>query len=138
MLGYSYGATIRNVVLDSSCSINSYMSCGISGYCTAYIGGIVGECYSNSNNICSIENNVNMARILSSVSEHFYLGDSYIGGAAGYIGSSSTNAVTVKNCVNYGPITLRGEIESVVVGGVVGYIGNSPIRLMYRTASTMA
>ena len=47
LFGYSIGATIRNVVLDSSCSINSYNADN------TYIGGIVGECY----NFCFIENN---------------------------------------------------------------------------------
>ena len=39
LFGFSFGLTIKNVVLDSSCSITSSFSSG-----WAYVGGIIGYC----------------------------------------------------------------------------------------------
>ena len=54
LFGYSSGGTIKNVVLDSSCSVVS--SCSDSS--EAYVGGIVGYC-----SYCTIESTVNMASV---------------------------------------------------------------------------
>ena len=54
LFGYSKGATIRNVVLDDSCSVVS----SYSGSYYVYVGGIIGHCSD-----CTIENIVNMASV---------------------------------------------------------------------------
>ena len=55
LFGYSKGATIRNVVLDSSCSVvNSFISNE-----NIRVGGVAGFCRD-----CTIENNVNMASVV--------------------------------------------------------------------------
>ena len=109
LFGYLNGATIRNVVLDSSCSVVS--SC----IGSVFIGGIMGQCYAN-NGLCVIENNVNMASI-SFTGSCSYL---YFGGIVGYL-STTSNDITVRNCANYGSVTHSGTTGSSYIGGVVGY-----------------
>ena len=91
LFGYST-ATIRNVVLDSSCSVVSSYSDSSS----VQVGGINGFF-----NDCVIENNVNMARISFTGSAGYYL---YIGGIVGRL--SVSNKGIVRNCANYGCYTL--------------------------------
>ena len=58
LFGYLNGALIRNVVLDSSCSVVS----SFSGSNSVFIGGIIGMCQA-INGPCVTENIVNMASI---------------------------------------------------------------------------
>ena len=53
----SYGMTIRNVVLDESCSITSTY-----GSNNVYAGGLIGYCYAGST-YCNIENNINVGDV---------------------------------------------------------------------------
>ena len=113
LFGYSGGLTIKNVILDSSCSItNSFV-----GSFYAYIGGIIGYCYPNDGP-CTIENSVNMGSVTFSgnVSGHFL----YLGGIAGYLYSSYDHNSTMKNCANYGDVKHSGESYYPYIGGVVG------------------
>ena len=112
LFGYSKGATIRNVVLDSSCSVVS----SFSGSIIAYIGGIIGYCSG-----CTIENTVNMASVAFTGSTSSYL---YIGGIAGDLYSSYKD-VNVRNCANYGSVTHSGTIDYANIGGIVGGSGGS-------------
>ena len=105
LFGYSRGLTIKNVILDSSCSITST---------GGYVGGIIGECYA-SNGPCTIENSVNMGSVTFSGS----IGSSsslYLGGVVGYLSFSST----VKNCANYGDVTHSGTSYNSNIGGIAG------------------
>ena len=118
LFAYSGGATIRNVVMDSSCSIsNSY-----SGY--AYIGGVIGFCGQTSAS-CIIENSINMGSLSYTGSSSY--GRLYIGGIAGsYISSfSAVTEMRIKNCANYGSITNQGTSEAPYIGGVIGNIEGS-------------
>ena len=111
LFGHSYGATTRNVVLDSSCSIVS----SFSGSSNVYVGGAIGYCYAYYGH-CVIENNVNMASVSFTGSTSNYL---YLGGIAGYFYASYKD-VTVKNCANYGSVTQSGTVYYTYVGGIVG------------------
>ena len=119
LFGYSNGLTIKNVVLDSSCSIvstyNSY----------SYVGGIMARCCS-SDKACVIENSVNMGSVSFSGSTDVYL---YLGGIAGEITSYDYSS-TVKNCANYGPVTHQGASGIPYIGGIVGdFYGESSMRI---------
>ena len=112
LFGYMGVASIKNVVLDESCTI------AISGSSEAsYVGAIAGYCASNASQ-CAIENAVNMASVTftgksSEASAH-------IGGIAGMLAAEYDSAV-VKNCINYGAISHQGTSSAVFVGGVVGH-----------------
>ena len=109
LFGYSRGLTIRNVILDSSCSITSSGS--------GYAGGIIGWC-ETSNGPCSIENSVNMGSVTFSGYISSY--SLCLGGIAGYLSSSGYDS-TVKNCANYGDVTHSGESRNSYIGGIVGH-----------------
>ena len=115
LFGYSAGLTIKNVILDSSCSITS----SISDSSSAYIGGIIGICQAE-NGPCTIENSVNMGSVtFSGDRSGNYL---YLGGIAGYFSSSYyiKYEATMKNCANYGDVTHSGKSDSSYIGGIVG------------------
>ena len=122
LFGYSKGTTIRNVVLDSSCSVVS--SC--SGSYPVCVGGILGDCYA-FNGPCVIENTVNMVNVAFTGST---ISNLYIGRIVGYV-FASRNYITVRNCANYGSVTHSGNAtrtsSPVYIGGIVGYSsGSSP------------
>ena len=80
LFGLSYGLTIRNVILDSSCSLtSSYRKSG-----NTFVGGFIGYCYAN-NELCTIENSVNMGNV--SFTGNISSRDLYLGGIAGYLES---------------------------------------------------
>ena len=106
------GVTIRNVVMDSSCSVVS--SCN--GSDSVCVGTFAGYCYD-----LTIENTVNMAGVSFTGNTSDFL---YIGGITGYLDASS-NDVTVRNCANCGSVTYSGTGSSVYIGGIVGYYSGS-------------
>ena len=126
LFGRSTGLTVRNVVLDSSCSItNTYSSTSSSD---PYIGGIIGYCY-GSNGVCNLENNVNMASVTFSGKAG---DDLWLGGIVGYL-SSSSHESTVKNCVNYGSIVKSGTTGYwSYIGGIVGHTTGSYYNYIYN------
>lgn len=108
------GVSIKNVVLDSTCSVNATI---FDSYFTA--GNILGVCYANDRN-CEVSSVINMASItLTSEGES----NSFILG--GIIGSCESYEVTtcnIKNSVNYGDITLSGDAFEVTIGGIAGLL----------------
>ena len=112
LFGYSYGLPIKNVILDSSCSIASSRNSN-----EAYIGGIIGRCYAN-NGPCAIENTVNMGSVTFNGNKSNYL---HLGGISGRLTSSYEFSFVVKNCANYGDVTGSGEGSPTYIGGIVGY-----------------
>ena len=120
LFGYSGGLTIKNVILDSSCSITSSFNSVL-----ACIGGFIGECRGNDAP-CTIENSVNMGSV--TFSGNASGGLLFLGGIAGGLFPSYTYDSTVKNCANYGDVTHSGESSISSVGGIVGYSqGNSSL-----------
>ena len=102
LFGFSTGGTIKNVVLDKTCSVTSY------GSNTVSTGSISGYCMS-----CVIENIVNMADVSFAGSSS----DLGFGGIVGNIMQSSA----IRNCVNYGSVTHSGKSSGISnIGGIVG------------------
>lgn len=108
LFGYSQGTTIRNVIIDSSCSVESATSKS-----DPNVGGIIGWCYSDKRR-CTVESCVNTGVVSFTGSSKSSLG---LGGIAGAI-SNSNYEITIKNSANYG--TVR---ENTRIGGVVGVCG---------------
>ena len=112
LFGYSAGLTIRNLVLDESCSIvNSANSR------ESHVGGIIGYCDSITGP-CVVENSVSKASVsfVGAIS-----GKAYIGGIAGlYISSITTNQSSISNCANYGLVIHNGESGDSYIGGIAG------------------
>ena len=112
--GYSYGASIKNIIFDSSCSFAST----VSGEGVATLGPI--SYFAEGN---EIENIVNMAKITFTITAKInYI---VVGGIAGKVNHNSA----VKNCVNYGNISVTGTSNYIFVGGIVGnLIGTTNVR----------
>ena len=118
LFGAPHGATIKNIVLDSSCTIES--SLDTDG--NTYIGGVMGYCF-GSNDPCVFSNIVNMANI--TFSGHFQgtlVLSLFSGGIVGFCYGTS-NTCEIKNCANYGSLTNAGNSRGARIGGVVGSIG---------------
>ena len=121
LFGYSSGATIRNAVLDSSCSVVS----SYSGSDVVEVGGIIGECYR-----CTVENNVNMASVAFTGNIKNY--NLYFGGIVGYLYGPNKDT-TVRNCANYGSVKQSGKASSAYIGGIAGYsYGYSPNKVFIQ------
>ena len=115
IFGYSRGTTIRNLVVDDSCSFESDYS-GTDG--SSIIGGILGQCDSYDGE-CIIDGCVNMASI-----KYTGTGGSitYLGGIAGRF-TPATHSIFVTNCVNYGDVSNNApSINSTRIGGITGEI----------------
>lgn len=114
LFGYSKGITVKNVVMDGSCTVASAYEArndayvgGIIGYCTAYYGS------------CTVENVVNMGTVAFTGNVGNY--SLSLGGIAGYVYSYS-HAISVLNCAVYGAVTSSGVVGGdVFIGGVAGY-----------------
>ena len=114
LFGYSSGLTIKNVVIDDSCSFVVHNSG------TTHSGSLVGQCVA-TDDTCNIESNVNMGSVNFNGIINGY-NSLYIGGIIGYISSYSSNYdSSVKNCANYGTVTFSGIDSYSYLGGIVGY-----------------
>ena len=117
LFGFSTGSTIRNVILDDSCSIKSDF---VDPENEHILGGIIGYCVS-SNDQCLIENSINMAKIIFSGNIDNYL---FFGGIFGYFYSNNFN-IRVSNCANYGQIINSGKSLDSIIGGIAGFATGS-------------
>lgn len=109
--GYSTGTTIRNMIIDGSCSFTSSYNLNPN------LGSVIGQCISK-NGTCVVENCVNMGNIVFDFEEANNL---EIGGIAGRLYSFNEYPVSINNCANYGDITFYGVKGTVYVGGIVGH-----------------
>lgn len=114
LFGRLYGPSIRNIVVDSSCSF----TCTFTGSGFAIIGGIVGDIYPGERNSI-IENIVNMATLTFN-GEIQSSGCTAIGGIVGTFQPSEYSSSYVKNCVNHGSIKFIGTNTEGYLGGIVG------------------
>ena len=114
LFGSSWGLTIRNAILDSSCSIKSSYS-DSDDY--VYVGGFIGEGYAYYGP-CTIENSVNMGSVSFSgiISGNHHLS---LGGIAGDLYSYDYES-TMRNCANYGDVAHSGKSDYSWIGGIVG------------------
>ena len=127
LFGFSRGLTIKNVILDSSCSITSSYK---SNFDDTFIGGIIGNCNA-TNGPCTIENSVNMGSVTFSGNvsgDGYHL---YLGGIAGGLYSSDSYDSVVKNCANYGDVTHFGKSSYSRIGGIIGHSHNSSSKRVY-------
>ena len=119
LFGYSgYGVTVRNVIIDKSCTFESTYEDG-----NSYVGGIIGRCDA-VNQGCTIENSVSMGDVTFSGSANNY--NLYLGGISGYLQSGTKGyTASVENCDSYGTVTHSGTTTTSYIGGVLGYITSS-------------
>ena len=114
LFGITSRITVKNVVVDKSCSFVSSFS--TENY-SPFIGGILGRC-SSSQGSCRFENCVNMASLSF---EGNATRNIFIGGIVGSFYTSSDYLLSIKNCVNYGSLTHSGTGGSwVELGGIAG------------------
>ena len=116
IFGYSEGAIIRNLVIDSSCSIIGTYGYNNTKDKESLFGSVIGCCETYKNR-CVIENNVNMAKVS-------YTGNTqsnvFIGGIVGYLTSLSGYETVVRNCINYGTVVHYGAHAIYTeLGGIV-------------------
>ena len=124
LFGKSTGTTIKNIVIDSSCSITSTYSQPSS---MSHVGSIIGSCETQSNP-CVVENAVSMENItFDTASKSDYIS----GGIAGYFTSYYGHNAIAKNCINYGAITYNGDYWSVTIGGIIGSTGGTSSSYSY-------
>lgn len=112
LFGYSFhGITVRNVVLDSSCTVGS-----LSSDSDINIGGIIGYCIGGKAP-CAVKNSINMAAVeyKNSVNKD----KTFMGGIVGSC-SAYFNDCVVTNCANYGTISYVGNHIKCSVGGIFG------------------
>ena len=119
VFGYSLGTTIKNFVVDSSCSFESNNARDLQiNYYTISAAGILAHCESSGSK-CVVEGCVNMASIEYAGT---YVNCSYLGGIVGKIGPTRYNT-SITNCVNYGTISCTDPYaESIRIGGIVGEV----------------
>ena len=117
LFGYSGGATIRNLVMDASCSVNSTTFSTRSTNSHVHTGGIIGSCRTVDSD-CLIENSVNMGGVSFGGNVGCY--NLRIGGIVGELGYSSVDSMAIRNCVNYGDIYKTGTSGFAWIGGIVG------------------
>lgn len=109
--------TVRNLVIDLTCSVTSTISTGDS-IVKAYIGSVVGYC-----EMCTLENIINSAEV--KFNGYGFKGSLYVGGIIGYLYANS-GSVLMKNLVNYGVVanyldnTNPGNIN-IYTGGLAGH-----------------
>lgn len=117
---YSFGpTTIRNLVMDSSCSITSNHTS--TSYYNPCVGSVIGYCGSYYGP-CIIESIVNMANVSFVGNVTHNSAFLYVGGIAGVITYMYTGDAVVRNCINYGIASITG-IASLQTnfGGIVGW-----------------
>ena len=119
IFGYSEGATIRNLVVDSTSAIKSVYRISLDQNSHIYVGGVISYCGSYIST-CNIENVVNMASVIFDGSTS---NNAFLGGIAGYLTTTLGREVIVKNCANYGTITYSGKRANYAnIGGIAGGI----------------
>ena len=113
VFGHSFGMTIKNLVLDASCTVtNTYNSQD-----AVYAGGILGGCWA-AKGPCAVEGVVNMGEVRFAGN----VGDRglWMGGICGRLNGAEHGA-WVMNSPNYGDVTYAGTSDSWErIGGVIG------------------
>lgn len=113
LFGHTRGATIRNVVLDATCSV----ACTCTSE-NAYAGGIVGYCEATNKASCTFKD------IASSASVTF-TGKTIktcdkLGGLVGRCRGTPGMGCDLSDSVSYGTVTHTGPGKETVMGGIYG------------------
>ena len=114
LFGSVNGLTVKNVVVDDSCSFSTSYSESMN----IFMGGLIGYCYTSNRYPCSIENSINKASVSFSGVIRSRV-EACIGGVAGRISLYNSRS-SIKNCANYGSVTHNGESTFSYLGGVIG------------------
>ena len=115
LFGLSYGLTIKNFVLDTTCSVvGTFVSDNV------YVGGIIGECLAYYRP-CDFESTVNMASVSFGMKINDY--SLHLGGIAGSFWAYKSSFFIVKNCANYGHLMDTGTYTTNHNGGIAGICG---------------
>lgn len=115
LFGYAEkGAVIRNVILDSSCTLQSNYSQDTT---KAFVGGMIGYCFDGSTRKCTVENTVNLATIgfVGTLNNYLYMGP-IVGECR-----AETHGCTIRNNANYGTLVHSGTSKCTEAGGIIGY-----------------
>ena len=113
LFGCSSNITIRNVVIDDSCS---FVSTAQATTHQVTVAGVLGKSSAEKGPI-TIENAVNMASVTFEGNSNRI---AFIGGIVGSTYAPDFD-ITVKNCVNYGTITHSGVCgDFTEIGGIAG------------------
>ena len=113
IFGYSLGTTIKNIVMDGSCSFVDSFSSDSMG---SALGGVLGWCDSGEGE-CVVEGCVNMAFIRhTGINEETV----YLGGITGKF-FPVNYSTSIINCVNYGDIISKAPyLFHIRAGGIIG------------------
>ena len=114
LFGLIEEATIKNIVMDSSCTVEATTVTSNDNTC---LGVAIGLCKIT----CNIESVVNMADVSFTGSSSS--GRSlFFGGIVGDIKPVGKDAI-IRNCVNYGSVIHSGKVggNDVAMGGIVGW-----------------
>lgn len=117
LFGYSSDSTVKNIVMDDSCTL-TYSQTITSTGSAIDMGSIIGYCDS-----CTVVNNVNLASIAftGNVNDRTVV----IGG----ITARLTGPSTLRNCANYGTLTHAGSSTDSFIGGIVGLCSGTTISI---------
>lgn len=105
LFGYTKGMTIKDLVIDSSCSF-----VGTNSTHDVCMGGFIGRCEGR----CIIENCVNKASLNYSTNNSN--SNIYMGGIVGIVEGGSD----VNGCINRGAVSHYNDSYSSRIGGIVG------------------
>lgn len=125
LFGYAKGITIRNTIMDASCSVNN------NGKQQIRAGSLIGSCTGFSRP-CILVNNVNMGNIIFSLSHSVYE-SVMIGGIVGSCVGGRPYECTISNCANYGKINAilsNSEDFTTFIGGIAGYMEGTTVNEM--------
>ena len=112
LFGYSEGLTVKDLVIDSSCSITSSLT-GVNSFTGSVIGFLKTDKY-----LSTIEGVVNMASVTFSGD---IKSDLHLGGIVG-VAQSTNYDISIRNCANYGTVTHDGVANGYCdIGGIVGH-----------------
>lgn len=113
LFAFSLGVTVKNLVLDSACTVeNNYKSKG-SVYETVLTGGIIGYCAS-SRATCLVDSVVDLSTV-KYTGNGFY---SFVGGIVGVFVTKNYDCI-VRNVAKYGDVTNTGDSTFLYIGGIV-------------------
>lgn len=129
LFGYSTGATVKNLILGSACSVTSVSleeRTKIEGtYSAVAVGGIFGFCVGR-NSPCVIESCVTLAKV-TYTEKSLHLSEdimAYVGGLAGSF-HADKESVNVVSCSVCGDVAYNGITSEVHIGGVIGCCGGN-------------
>ena len=113
LFGYTQGATVKNVILDATCSVAS-----TSTEIYTRAGGLVGHCEATDKAPCSVENSVSTAKV-SYAGKNTYIHD-MLGGIIGSCNGKGDRGCEIKNVISYGTVSHSGPSKETVMGRLCG------------------